>query len=88
MSTIPFSDRANEQEQLLYDPKPELLPYALAIQPHATYIITNPSDLRASAWNLAKDFATMTAAAQLALYLSQNICNRTTTSIPKPFELF
>lgn len=54
---------------LLYDPKPELLPYAVAIQPHATYIITNPSDLRASAWDLAKDFATLTAAAQLALLL-------------------
>ena len=54
---------------LLYDPKPELLPCVVAIQPNAKIIITNPSDLRCKAWDLAKDFVTMTSAAQLALLL-------------------
>jgi Type IV secretion-system coupling protein DNA-binding domain len=65
----PLANPRQRARALIYDPKPELLPYAVAIQPHARFIITNPSDARASRWDLAKDFTRLSSAAELARLL-------------------
>lgn len=65
----PLASVKQRARAIMYDPKPELFPYASAIQPYAPYIFTNPADLRGRRWDLAKDFADLASAQELARLL-------------------
>ncbi len=79
----PFVSTRQRARALIYDPKPELYPYAAAIHPHADFLITNPSDLRSRRWDLAKDFASLSSAAALARLLVPMHLQQHDTFYPK-----
>lgn len=52
---------------LIYDPKRDLLPHVISLHKDPSLVVlTNPLDARSRAWNLAKDFQSLSYAEELA----------------------
>ena len=75
-SVLPEIGTSKDCRAIVFDPKNDVVPQLAAIAPDAELVITNPFDVRATAWDVAADVNEPQVAVEFAFNPNRNRSSR------------